>query len=254
MRNNRLHRAFTALPFVALPGGASAEFESIVEKVEDPAAGFDHLWFEVMVDITIIGVIFALLALYFLFRYRRRSPGEEGTQKPLSNLNIIGWALIPAFVFMADDFYMAAKGWQLYDTYRRVPENSLEVKLESAMWTWDYTYPNGVKTYNELRVPAGQPVVLRMTSRDTIHSHFIPDFRIKEDSMPGRVTYMWFYPQKPGEHIVSCAEYCGQLHSRMYGKVIVMPRGEFDSWYQAEAAKLDVKLTKLSDNRGAGQK
>jgi cytochrome c oxidase subunit 2 len=62
------------------------------------------------------------------------------------------------------------------------------------MYSWDYTYPNGVRTQNELKVPAGKPVLLRMTSRDTLHSHYIPDFRVKEDSMPGRVTYLWFYP------------------------------------------------------------
>lgn len=53
--------------------------------------------------------------------------------------------------------------------------------------------------------------------------------------MPGRVTYLWFYPQKPGEHIVTCAEYCGMLHSKMYGKVIVMEESEFTAWYSNEA-------------------
>ena len=110
------------------------------------------------------------------------------------------------------------------------------------MWTWDYTYPNGVRTFNELVVPEDQPVVLRMTSRDTIHSHFIPNYRIKEDSMPGRVTYMWFESGKPGEHVVACAEYCGHLHSRMTGKVVVLPREEFETWYKSESEKQLAKL------------
>ncbi len=220
----------TLLPVTAIAAQAG--------EIEDPAAGFKHLWYEVMVDITIIGVLFALMLVFFLIKYRRRNPDDEGSQKPLSPLNMIGWAVIPVFIFMADDLFLAAKGWQLYNNYRNVPENSFEIKLEAAMWTWDYTYPNGRKTFNELRVPAGRPVVLRMTSRDTIHSHYIPDFKVKEDSMPGRVTYMWFYPKEPGEHVVACAEYCGLLHSRMQGKVIVMPPDEFETWYKSDESNL----------------
>lgn len=246
MLNRTKYGAFVASSLAtimaALPNAALAVHAGESKKINDPAEGFDHLWFDVMVDITIIGMIFAVITLYFMYKYRRRDPDEEGSQKPLSSMSVIGWAVIPVFIFMADDFFLSANGWQLYNTYRQVPENALEVKLESAMWTWDYTYPNGVQTFNELRVPAGRPVVLRMTSRDTLHSHFIPDFRIKEDSMPGRVTYLWFYPKAPGEHIVTCAEYCGHLHSRMSGKVIVMPEEEFNAWYQSEADSVIAKL------------
>ncbi len=209
----------------------------------DPAPAWDLLWREILIDITIIGVIFALVMIYFMIKYRRQSPDQEGSQPKLSTQAAVGWALIPMFLFMADDFFLAAKGWELWKKYREVPENRIEIKLESAMWTWDYTYENGVQTFNELRVPAGKAVLLRMTSRDTLHSHYIPDFRIKEDSMPGRVTYIWFYPRKPGEHMVTCAEYCGHLHSRMTGKVIVMTKKDFDHWYAKEGAK--VKRAKV---------
>ncbi len=208
------------------------------EKINDPAPEWDHLWHEVIVDITIIGIVFSLITLYFMYKYRRRHPDQEGTPVKLTAASAVGWALIPAFIFMADDFYLAAKGWQLWNHYRQVPANRMEIQLESGMYSWDYTYPNGIETQNELRVPAGKPILLRMTSRDTIHSHYIPDFRVKEDSMPGRVTYLWFYPEKPGEHIVSCTEYCGIMHSYMVGKVIAMPPEEFNQWYEAAAAKM----------------
>jgi len=206
--------------------------------INNPAVGWDHLWHEVIIDITIIGVIFSLITLYFMYKYRRRHPDQEGNPPQMSTAMAIGWAIIPVFIFMADDFYLAANGWQLWNNYRQVPANRMEIKLESGMYSWDYTYPNGVETQNELRVPAGKPIMLRMTSRDTLHSHYIPDFRVKEDSMPGRVTYLWFYPTEPGEHIVSCGEYCGIMHSYMVGKVIVMPKEEFNQWYNQEAAKL----------------
>lgn len=208
------------------------------ERINDPARGWDQLWHTVILDIAILGVLFALVTAFFIWRYRRRDPGEEGRAPKLSAAAAVGWVVIPTFVFMADDFYLAAKGWQLWNDYRQVPADRIEIKLESGMYSWDYTYPNGVRAQNELRVPAGKPVVLRMTSRDTLHSHFIPDFRVKEDSMPGRVTYLWFHPQQPGKHVITCAEYCGVMHSYMVGQVIVLPPEEFNAWYEGEAARL----------------
>lgn len=216
----------------------AAPFVHAGTPIRDPARGWDRLWHEVLLDITIIGVVFALVTAYFLVRFRRRSPGQEGGARKLSPAAAVGWVVIPTFVFLADDLYVAANGWSLWNAYREVPADRLEVQLESGMYSWDYTYPNGVRTQNRLVVPAGKPVMLRMTSRDTIHSHFIPDFRVKEDSMPGRVTYLWFLPREAGkEHVVTCAEFCGVMHSYMAGKVIVKSQAEFDAWLQQEAAR-----------------
>ncbi len=207
-------------------------------KIVDPAAGWDRLWATVLTDITVMGVAFAIATFILVWKYRRRPGYEGGGAKPLSTGAAIAWVVIPTFIFLADDFYIAANGWQLWNVQRTVPADRLEVKLESGMYSWDYTYPNGVRTQNELKVPAGKPVLLRMTSRDTIHNHYLPDFKVKEDSMPGRVTYLWFYPQKPGEHLVTCTEYCGVMHSYMAGKVIVLPPGEYNAWYEQEGTKL----------------
>ncbi len=211
------------------------------KEIDDPARGWDKLWHEVLIDISIMGILFAAVTLYFVYKYRRRSADETGASPRLTRVQAVGWALIPAFIFMADDFFLAANGWQLWNKYRQVPEDRLEIKLESGMYSWDYTYPNGMQTQNDLVVPAGKPVMLRMTSRDTIHSHFIPHFRVKEDSMPGRVTYLWFYPREPGEHRVVCGEYCGLMHSYMVGKLTVLPPEEFNAWYETESGRLAKK-------------
>jgi len=207
-------------------------------RITDPAPGWDYLWKEVLIDITVIGILFALMTAYFIWRYRRVPGGPEvGSGPRLSPAAAIGWAVIPAFVFLADDFFLAANGWVLWNKYRDVPADRLEVHLESGMYSWDYTYPNGMQTQNELIVPAGKAILLRMTSRDTLHSHFIPDFRVKEDSMPGRTTYLWFLPKEAGkEHVVTCAEYCGVMHSYMAGRVIVKTPEEFKQWYEAGGA------------------
>ncbi len=222
-----------AAPVWAAGAGAKSE-----PKVVDPARDWDHLWNEVIVDITIIGILFAIVTAWFIWQARRRPGNEVGASPKLSPASAVGWVVIPIFVFLSIDLYTAANGWVLWNTFRDVPANRLEIKLEAGMYSWDYTYPNGVRTQNELVVPAGTPVVLRMTSRDTLHSHYIPDFRVKEDSMPGRITYLWFNPTKPGEHLVTCAEYCGVMHGYMAGRIIVKAPEEYAAGMKGEETSL----------------
>lgn len=210
-------------------------------EIPDVPGGWNHLFNKMLVDITIIGIIFAFITIYLLIRYRRRYPGQEGNPPKLSAAAAIGWALIPAFIFMADDFYLAAEGWTLYNNYRKIPENAYEIKLEGAMWSWRFIYPEGVETFNDMRVPAGTPVVMRMTSKDVVHSFYLPDFKVKEDLMPGRITYLWFHPKEPGEYLITCAEYCGVIHYGMRGTVIAMPRNEFNMWIEAEKKTIEKK-------------
>lgn len=204
--------------------------EISAEAMPDPVEIWDRLWRGLMFDIVFIGAIFAAAALYLLIKYRRGNCHDKGNAPRLSAAAAIGWAVIPAIIFLADDLFLAARNFELWNVYRNVPANAYVIELKSAMWSWSFAYPEGITAANELRVPAGRPVMLKMTSRDVVHSLFIPDFRIKEDSMPGRTTYLWFYPKKPGEHVITCAEYCGVLHSGMHGKVIVMPSDEFFRW------------------------
>ena len=144
---------------------------------------------------------------------------------------------IPVFVFMADDIFLAAKNFELWNQYRNPPKDSLVIRVEGYMWSWDFTYPEGIQTTNELRVPLGQPVKLRLTSRDVIHSFFIPDYKVKWDAVKGRENYLWFYPDKVGEHVLTCTEFCGVMHSNMYGKVIVMPVDAYNKWVEENRPK-----------------
>ncbi len=239
----KIYSASTALVTLLIFAGqafAGSEIEAGNEGfgIADPVEGWNDLWHEMLWDICVMGIIFALITLYFMWKYKRKFPQQEGKQVKLTFAGMMLWALVPAFIFMADDLYLAGKTWALYNTYRTVPENSMEIKLESAMWSWNFTYPNGVQATNELRVPAGRPIVMRMKSRDVIHSFYLPDFKVKEDSMPGRVTYLWFYPKEPGEHVITCAEFCGVMHSAMRGTLIIMPVDEFNTWLEKEKANL----------------
>jgi len=197
-----------------------------------------ELLHEVLWEITIIGIVMSVIMVYFLIAYRRKSPGEVGKPTILSPQATLGWLIIPVGLFLADDIYLFARGIELHNQYRQVPTDAYEIKVSGMMWSWSYAYPGGVESYGELRVPVNTPILLRMSSYDLIHSHFLHKYRVTEDLMPGRVTYQWFLPDEIGESVVTCREYCGIGHSNMYGKVIVMAKSEFDGWLASEAGKV----------------
>mgnify|MGYP000444478391 CR=1 FL=1 len=205
--------------------------------IQDPAEGWDNLWYEMLVDITVIGVVFMIAAIYMLIRYRTKDPDAVGRGPQLTKAQAIAWVLIPASIFMADDFFLSAKGWSLWNIQRGVPDNALEIKVTGYQWYWEFEYENGV-ILEELIVPIGQPVVLRMTGEDVIHSFGLPEYRIKEDVMPGRVTYLWFYPKEAKETVVTCTEFCGVAHSEMYTRVAAIDPMEYEALMAKEVAEM----------------
>lgn len=233
----RLDFVFGALGALLLTGGTALAEEAASGHIPNPTEAWNHTWDEVLWDLWIIGGIFAVVAVYLLIRYRARSPGAVGTALPLNLDKALAWSLVPAALFMADDFLLAAKGWSLWNIQREVPAGAMEVKVTGNQWFFEYDYGDGI-TDSELVVPVGQPVVLRMTSNDVIHSFGLTEYRLKEDIMPGRITHLWFYPDKPLETSVVCVEFCGDAHSQMNNLVKAMPKAEYDTWL---AAKLEKK-------------
>ncbi len=203
-------------------------------KVPDPAADWNHLFGHVMTDITIIGLVFGGWAVYMLVKYRATKPGQIGQGPKLTVAQAISLAVIPAVVFMADDFFLAANAWVLWNTQRTVPAGAIEIRLTANQFYWDFDYGNGVTTTNELKVPVGQPVVMRMTSNDVVHSFGIPDFRIKEDAVPGRKTFLWFVANKPGKTLATCGEYCGMGHPQMPAWIEAVPQADYDAWIKSQ--------------------
>jgi len=230
-----LYKALGALLALPLIPTLAQAFQMQVSHREDyegwtPHAHWDAMWNETMLDIIVIGVVYFAIALYFLIRYKSKSKDQIGESPRLTAQAIVGWVVIPCFLFLGDDLFLFAKGFDLHNHMREVPANAQTIKVTASMWNWNYDYGNGVDVDNELRVPVGKPVVLRMTSDDVVHSHYMNRYRVTEDVMPGRVTWQWFMPDKIGESVVTCREYCGEGHSGMYGKIIVMSQSDYDAW------------------------
>ena len=112
------------------------------------------------------------------------------------------------------------------------------ITVVGERWWWRvfYTDPEGrkIETANELRIPAGRPVALELTTNDVIHSFWVPRLAGKLDMIPGRVNVLTVEAREPGISRGQCAEYCGGAHALMSFYVVAMPEAEFQAWLAAE--------------------
>ena len=192
----------------------------------------DRMW---NMDAAAMAFLFALIMVplvYSLFVFRRRK-GETGDAEHMegnSQLEIT-WTVIPLIVVTVFAYLGA---YTLGET--RIPSpNAIEIKVTAVQWDWIFEYPQGFTT-NELHLPVNQQVVLRMESLDVIHSFWVPEFRLKQDVLPGRVTEYRVTPILVGTYKVRCAEMCGASHSYMERLVLVSPGAEYEAWVTEQAA------------------
>lgn len=180
--------------------------------------------------ITAVAVFFSLaiaLAIVVLAVKYRQGAKADRSRPPQYNVPIeIAWTTIPLLIAMGIFVWSAA----LYFRQTRIPDNALPIQVVGKQWMWKLQQPTGRWENNELHVPVGKPVVLNMTSEDVIHSFFVPEFRLKQDVIPGQFTKMWFTPSRVGAYHLFCAQFCGTMHSGMVGTVYVQEQADYDRW------------------------
>ncbi|MFH1699378.1 MAG: cytochrome c oxidase subunit II [Candidatus Zixiibacteriota bacterium] len=181
------------------------------------------------------GLVFFVIVVFiiFFFATRYHSKAKDTLTPDLSHnfkLELI-WSIIPTILVIIVFFW----GFRLFMKMHVVPKDAYEIKVTGQKWFWTFDYPNGATTVNDLTVPAGKPIKLLMSSKDVIHSFFVPDFRIKMDVLPNRYTVTWFEAESVGGHNLFCAEYCGKSHSDMIGRVNVVGEREFAAWLESSA-------------------
>ena len=205
------------------------------EAATGVAREVDKLFFLIFWTSVVFFVLITIVMIYFIVRFRRRKGVDPEPSPQHSTFLELLWTIIPLIILIVV-FYI---GFQTFINIATPPSNAYEVDVTGQKWSWSFTYPNG-HIDGELHVPAGTPVLLTMTSEDVIHSLYIPDFRIKQDVLPGRYTWIWFEAEKPGEHVLFCAEYCGTGHSTMNTTVFVHSEAEFENWLANAANYLDT--------------
>jgi cytochrome c oxidase subunit 2 len=210
----------------------------------DTAGKVESSFAFIVVSAVILLAIVVFFMILFLIKYRRKRHPVPETVKDSVLLEVI-WTAIPTALVMVMFYF----GWTDFRYIRNPPKNAMEVNVTARQWSWLFEYRNGKKS-GVLRVPLDRPVKLILTSKDVIHSFYIPAYRIKEDCVPGMKTHLWFTANESGTYDVLCTEYCGVGHSHMRSSVVAMAPAEFDAWYRSAEAAPSGKGLQLLREKG----
>jgi cytochrome c oxidase subunit 2 len=182
------------------------------------------------IELIAISFLFCLIfvpLVYSLFVFRRK-PGDTSDGQYIegnTRLEIL-WTVIPLITVLG----LAYFGAENLSAVRRVDPDAMEANVTGFQWSWKFDYPEAGVSLNELHLVVDRQVVLRMSSLDVIHSFWVPEFRVKQDLVPGIVTEYRITPNLVGNYKVRCAELCGTSHAYMEAPVIVQTQAEFDAW------------------------
>jgi cytochrome c oxidase subunit 2 len=188
----------------------------------------------VVISVTMVSsALVAVVIAFFVVRYRQRGAAPALTPRVVASPATEGLVIAGLLgVFLL----WWVIGFRQYLAMQRPPDDALVVYVSAKQWTWKFAYPDGHKSNDVLVVPVGRPVRLVMTSRDVIHSFYVPAFRQKQDVLPGRYVTTWFQATMPGSFPIRCAEYCGVSHSSMAGTVRVLAAQDYAAWLATPSA------------------
>jgi cytochrome c oxidase subunit 2 len=212
-----------------------------------------------------VTIMFAATGLWILIacvRHGRRHRAEydPGSARP----QVIKAALLSTAIFGVVDGNLLVNGLsdldQAFWSFDRAESDPRAVRIEinAHQWAWDARYagpdgqfntPDDVVVLNDLVVPVGRPVVVELASTDVVHSFSLPNFRTKQDAVPGMVNRMWFEAKQTGTFDIACAQHCGVNHYKMRGRLTVVGEADYRAW-EAEAAALATRSYD-ADDKGA---
>ena len=211
----------------------------------------------------IIGLILflgmSLIVVYSLFKFRKIH-GQAGDGIALEgNLKLeIIWTVIPSIIVLivglySYNIYDRMGGMQELNNHEMMMNNNnntekiwagisqnsknqngfenLNVEVSAMQFAFLFNYPNGEFISGELHVPVNEKISMKMESKDVIHAFWVPEFRIKQDIIPGQPTVLNFTPTKVGKYPIICAELCGPYHGGMRASIIVEEKSEYQNWF-----------------------
>lgn len=216
-------------------------WKPVVDVSKDGYRGDKLFWYTTwMCVIAFTLVVLALISFSLLYRAKpgRRAFYTHGTDR--KSFAVTG--VLAALVFFTIDMRLvqiSQKDIKEYLFNWPSSPDTLKVEVYAQQWAWNIRYagPDGifntaddVVTLNDMRVPAGHPVMVNLKAKDVIHSFYLPNFRLKHDANPGYVTRTWFQATAPGHFEIACSQMCGWAHYKMRGDLTVLPEADFETW------------------------
>jgi cytochrome c oxidase subunit II len=210
----------------------------------------------VYMQLWLISFLFSLIVVFIgysvvVFRQRKGENKDGVYFKGSTRLEVL-WTLFPLIAVI----YLSFLGAQSLGEVRRVDTNAMDINVIAFQWGWIYEYPDYDIQSNVLYMPVDRQARLLLTSRDVIHSFWVPEFRVKQDALPGRnlVKELRVTPNLIGEYTNRCAELCGGAHAYMNSPVRVVSQADFDAWVDEQTGAADLSPAERGErlSRGTG--
>lgn len=174
----------------------------------------------------LFGLIVGVMLYSVIFFRRKKGDESDGPHITGSTPLEITWTAIP-FILVT---VLSILGAQVLSDTMRIDPQAVEIKVTGRQWSWRFEYPAYGFTSTELYLPLERQVIFKLTSEDVIHAFWVPEFRLKQDAVPGQITELRLTPSMEGQFQLICAEVCGRSHAYMTAVVKVVPENEFKTW------------------------
>jgi cytochrome c oxidase subunit 2 len=210
------------------------------EPISEYALEIDNLY---NVILWITGFFFLLtegLLIYFCVKYRDRGDGRKPVHTHGSHKLELAWTFIPGLIlFVLAVLQTSTWGSAKYKGQFPSEKDSVVIHVMGKQYEWHFRYAgkdgkfgttDDVTKLGVLHVPVNRNVIVKLRTRDVLHSFWLKNARLKQDLLPGQTITQWFKPFKTGEFELACAELCGIGHTRMKGTLIVESQEDFDAW------------------------
>jgi cytochrome c oxidase subunit 2 len=230
--------AMTVLATAGIAAAANGGFTP--EFAHSPNAHRTNSAYWVVLAFTsVIFVIVEGALVLFIWKYRRggRARTAEGSQVHGNTRLEVIWTVIPVII-------LAVIGIVIFYELPGISNapaaaNPIRITVEGHQYYWQFDYPNGARSINDLHVPVDQVVLLTVKSYDVVHSWWIPQLGGKIQAIPGRTNHIWFKADRAGTYYGQCAEFCGLYHEAMHARVLVTTGADYRT-YTSQTAATDL--------------
>jgi cytochrome c oxidase subunit 2 len=208
----------------------------------------DWLFDVTTISVTILFLIMVGILLTAALTHREKGKHEVHYDHGIGRKHLMLTATISSIIFFGVDGVLLVSSYNsLHEAFWNFPASNTSEHIEvmAQQWGWNVRYagpdgkfntPDDVLRFNEIAIPVNTPVEIKLKSKDVIHSFYLPNFRTKQDAVPGYVTRLWFQAVEKGTYEIGCAQHCGVNHYKMKGTLQILDPGEYRDWLKEAGA------------------